>query len=52
MNAYKEWREGNLTDAEYNSICYQEAVEYAEEMKRLWALDEEGVLEEDEIDEF
>ena len=50
MNAYKEWQEGNITQAEYNSICTQEAMEYAEQMERKW--NDEEVFEEDELDEF
>lgn len=47
MSAYAEWKAGMITDAEYNSICREEA----------WDADhddeEEEVFEDDEfIDEF
>lgn len=50
MNAYKEWQEGNITQAEYNSICTQEAIEYAEQMDNKW--NEAEVFDDDDIDEF
>ena len=50
MNAYKEWQEGNITQAEYNSICTQEAMEYAEQMERKW--NDEEVFEEDDIEDY
>lgn len=50
MNAYKEWQEGYITQAEYNSICNQEAMEYAEQMERKW--NDEEVFEEDDIEDY
>lgn len=50
MNAWKDLKEGLLTDAEYNSIRSQEAFEYEEEMRTKWS--DEEVFEDDEIDEF
>lgn len=51
MNAYKEWQEGNITDAEYNSICLEEMQEYMEFLKAINS-DEEGWIDDDGIDEI
>lgn len=46
MSAYAEWKNGQISDAEYMGICAQEE----------WELnhpeDEEEVFEDDDIDEF
>ena len=51
MNAYKDMVEGLITEAEYNTICRQEAEEYAEEMRRKWAQEESEDWEDFEDDE-
>lgn len=55
MNAYKEWQLGNLTAAEYNSICEREAYEYAQMVARKYSEaepEEWEDFEDDEIDEY
>lgn len=48
MSAYAEWKAGMITDAEYNSICREEAWDADHEDD-----DDEEVFEDDEfIDEF
>ena len=47
MNAYKDWEEGLLTDAEYASIRYEEKIRYEEEGAEFW--DDEFEDEDDEM---
>jgi len=48
MSAYAEWKNGQITDAEYASICREEEweVNHPEE----WS--DEEVFEDEELDEF
>ena len=44
MSAYSEWKNGQITDAEYSTLCRQE--EYESQY------DDEEVFEEDDIDDW
>ena len=48
MSAYAEWKNGQITDAEYSTICRQE--EYESRQSNDW--EEEEEFEEDDVDEF
>lgn len=48
MNAYKDWKEGLLTDAEYASLCNEEKIRYEEERNAVWSWNEEDIYEDDE----
>lgn len=41
MNAYKDWKEGYITQAEYNSIRRQEAYEYEQYLEERYTEEEE-----------
>ena len=44
MSAYSEWKNGQITDAEYATLCRQE------EYEAQW--DEEEVFEDDDLDDW
>ena len=48
MSAYAEWKNGQITDAEYASICREEEWE----MNHPEECDDEEVFEDEELDEF